>query len=66
MDLTLLGPSEPIKVFSYFYAKNSGGEWTLPRRCRKPDLYSTDRNRSIGQALDPACPIVSFKKKTTF
>jgi len=47
MGLTLLGPSEPIKVFSYFYAKNSGGEWTLPRRCRKPDLYSTDRNRWV-------------------
>ena len=42
-----MGPSEPIKVFSYFYAKNSRGEWTLPRRCRKPDLYSTDRNRWV-------------------
>jgi len=47
MGLTLMGPSEPIKVFSYFYAKNSRGEWTLPRRCRKPDLYSTDRNRWV-------------------
>lgn len=47
MGLTLMGPSDPIKVFSYFYAKNSRGEWTLPRRCRKPDLYSTDRNRWV-------------------
>eukprot|EP00494_Astrolonche_serrata_P030291 UN30558 len=47
MGLTLMGPSEPIKVFSYFYCKNSRGEWSLPRRCRKPDLYSTDRNRWV-------------------